>query len=435
MSPMALAATLFIFTYIAIASERVHRTLAALLGAAAMVFLGVLDERHAIRFVDLNTLGLLIGMMVIVDVLGRTGVFQWLAVRAVKLSRGEPARLMTLLFAFTAVGSALLDNVTTVLLLAPATLIIAESLKLKPTPFLIAVILASNIGGAATLIGDPPNIMIGSRTSLSFLEFLGALAPPALVVGVVTLALLLRIYRRDMRVSAQTVRHAAEAKLDGDITDPRLLRQSLVVFGLVLAGFLLHGRLHLEASTIALFGAVLLLLVARLDPHELFARVEWSTLFFFAGLFVVVGGVEHTGLLEKAARGMTAITGGSVLLTSMALLWFSGLLSGIVDNIPAVAALIPVTLHIARDIHPEIQSVAALSRTPEVLPLWWSLALGACLGGNGSLIGASANIVVVGLAERSGHRISFLEFLKIGAPLTALSLVISSLYIWLRYLL
>jgi Na+/H+ antiporter NhaD/arsenite permease-like protein len=431
---MALAATLFLLTYLAIASERVHRTLAALLGALAMVLFGVLSEREAMAALDLNTLGLLIGMMVLVNVLRRTGCFQWLAVRAVKLARGQPAAIMILFFFITAVASALLDNVTTVLLLAPATLITAETLALNPFPLLIAVILASNIGGAATLIGDPPNIMIASRTHLNFPDFLLALAPVALLVGAACLGLLLFIYRRDLRPNPEHRQRAESMTLEGLITDRSLLGKSLIILGLVLVGFLLHGALHLQPSSIALCGAVVLLVISRLDPHEILGSVEWSTLFFFAGLFIVVGGVDRTGLLGEAAKGMVTLTGGNLFLTCLALLWLSGLLSAIVDNIPAVAALIPVTLHVAQGFHPEIQSIAALSRSPEVLPLWWSLALGACLGGNGSLIGASANVVTAGLAERSGHPISFLRFLKVGAPVTALSLLLSSAYIWLRYL-
>lgn len=431
---MALAAILFGLTYIAIASERVHRTLAAMLGAAAMVLFGVLDEREAWGYLDLNTLGLLIGMMVIVDVLRRTGCFQWLAVRAVRLAKGEPRKILALFFILTAGASAMLDNVTTVLLLTPAILIIAQSLSLNPMPYLVGIILASNIGGAATLIGDPPNIMIASRTGLSFLDFLGALAPIAVVVGLASLAVLLALYRRELRMGQGYSLEIKAMGLKGLITDQRLLRQSLAVLGLVLVGFLLHAALHLQPSSIALFGAVVLLLIARLDPHELLSRVEWSTLFFFAGLFVVVGGVDHAGVLVWGARELVLLTRGDIFLTCMALLWVSAVLSAVVDNIPAVAALIPVTLHVAQSIQPGVESVAALSHSPQVLPLWWSLALGACLGGNGSLIGASANVVVAGLSERSDHRISFMAFLKVGAPLTLLSLLLSSAYIWLRYL-
>jgi Na+/H+ antiporter NhaD/arsenite permease-like protein len=431
--PMLAAVIIFAITYLAIASEKVNRTLAALLGAGAMVVFGVLDDRAAVAAVDFHTLGLLVGMMVIVGILRQTGLFQWLAIRTVKRFRGSPWKIFAVFFLMTAVASAFLDNVTTVLLMVPITLIIAEALAVPPMPFLIGEILASNIGGTATLVGDPPNIMIGSATGLSFVAFAANLAPLIAVVTVIVGIGLLLFYRSSWRSAADPAQAAAEIE-DQPITDPRLLAQSLGVLALVIVGFLLHGRLGWQASTVAMLGATILILIADKDPHEVLASVEWSTIFFFLGLFAVVGGLQHTGALDVVARHVVAWTGGNVALTCFAVLWLSAVLSAIVDNIPCVAALIPVITAMAAATHPEL-SGSELMLHPDVTPIWWSLALGACLGGNGSLVGASANVVASGVAARAGHPISFARYLRAGVPFTLISLVLASIYIWLRYLL
>lgn len=423
MEPLLVASAIFFLTYAAITSEKIHRTLAALLGAAAMLVFGVLDEQTGLQAIDFHTIGLLVGMMIIVSILRKTGCFHWLAIKTVKLARGDPWRIMAGFFLLTAVASAFLDNVTTILLVVPMTLLIAETLTIDPLPFLITEILASNIGGTATLIGDPPNIMIGSRTGLSFLQFLTNLGPVVLVISVVVLVGLFFTYRRQLKTAHDLRQIADELEEEGTITDPVLLKKSLIVLALVIIGFFLHGWLGWQASTVALIGAVLLILLSALDPHEILAEVEWSTIFFFMGLFIVVGGVEQAGLLHILAEKMVAITGGNILLTCMAILWFSAILSAIVDNIPCTAALIPV-----------IQNLAELLPHSDITPLWWALALGACLGGNGSLIAASANVVAAGIADRAGHPISFARFLRVGIPYTAISLIIASLYVYFRYL-
>jgi Na+/H+ antiporter NhaD/arsenite permease-like protein len=318
-----------------------------------------------------------------------------------------------------------------VLLIAPLTFVTARALELNPVPLLYTEIIASNIGGTATLVGDPPNILIGSRAGLSFVEFIVHLTP---VVGLVALAVmgyLALVYRKEFGRGEVFARRAAEMP-QAKVKDPVLLWKCLVVLGLVVVGFLLHGRFGFEASTVALLGATLLLLIARADPHVIFGQIEWPTLFFFVGLFIVVGAVGHAGLLERIGRWVVGFTGGRLIFTSMAVLWLSALLSAIVDNIPATMALVPVILAIAGATHPGVPQ-AALAHLPYTMALWWSLALGACLGGNATIVGASANVVVAGLAERFGFPISFRAYLKVGIPATLLSLVISAAYILLRY--
>ena len=427
-----LAIGIFALTYALLISERLHRTAAALLGAALVVGAGVLNQKAAFRAVDFSTIGLLLGMMIIVNFLRRTGGFEWLAVKTVKAVRGQPLFIMIGFFLFTAVVSAFIDNVTTVLLIAPLTVIIARSLGLNPIPLLYAEIVASNVGGTATLIGDPPNIIIGTHARISFLDFLTNLTPVVAVISVVLILYLALAHRKEFGRGEEFARLAAEIPDADTIKDPVLLWKCLIVLGLVVVGFLLHGALGFEASTVALLGATLLLVIVRADPHEIFSQIEWPTLFFFVGLFVVVGGVEQAGVLERMGRWMVALTHGDLLLTSMAILWFSALLSAIVDNIPATMALVPVIVAIAAEAHPGV-SREALLHLPYTMALWWSLALGACLGGNATIVGASANVVVAGLAERAGFPISFRAYLKVGIPVTLASLVIAAAYVVLRY--
>jgi Na+/H+ antiporter NhaD/arsenite permease-like protein len=420
MNSVWLAGGVFLIAYGLIVTERCHRTVAALLGGVAMILLGVLPQEQAFCAVDWNVIFLLAGMMALANVLRETGLFQWIAVQAVKLGRGDPFRIMLILSLVTALTSALLDNVTIVVLVAPVTLLVAASLRVSPLPFLTAEILASNIGGTATLIGDPPNILIGSAADIDFLTFAANLAPISLVILVAFVGLSWLLFRRDLQPASHRLLDVDALETDALITDRPLMVKSLVTMGGVIVGFMLHGPLHLEPATIALAGATILLLWTRLDPHRVLREVEWTTLFFFLGLFITVEAVVEVGIIETVADAALRLTGGDLALTSTLLLWLSAAASGIVDNIPYTATMIPV--------------VQSLGQVMPVEPLWWSLALGACLGGNATLVGASANVVVASLAERSGHPISFRQFLKYGLITTAMSLVLATGYVWLRYL-
>jgi Na+/H+ antiporter NhaD/arsenite permease-like protein len=359
-------------------------------------------------------------MMVIASVLAKTGLFEWLAIHSLRLSRGEPFRLLITLSIVTAVLAAFLDNVTTVVLTTPVTLSVARRLDVSPVPYLIAQILASNIGGTATLIGDPPNILIGSAAGLDFGDFLANLAPVTILVFAAFVVIMRVAFRRSLQVPDQRREAALELTESGTITDRRLLVRTLVVVAFTIAGFMAHSALGLEAATVALLGATVLLLVAGLDPHEAFREIEWSTLFFFVGLFVLVEAIVHVGIVGTVAEGVAQATAGNIGLASIALLWFSALVSAVVDNIPYTATAIPVVERLVEG------GLAAE-------PLWWSLALGACLGGNLTIVGASANVVVANLAMRDGHPIRFVEFFRYGAMVVLASLLISTAYVWVRY--
>jgi Na+/H+ antiporter NhaD/arsenite permease-like protein len=435
-SDLALATIIFVVTYIVIITERIDRTTAAVAGALIMVLLGVLEQEEAIEAIDFNTLGLLIGMMIIVAVLRRTGVFGYIGFSVARWTGGRVLPLLISLALFTAVASAFLDNVTTILLMVPVTISLCDLLGLPARPFLISQVLASNVGGTATLIGDPPNILIGSATGLDFIDFLVHLAPAVIVILILLVGAFAWRYRHvaapDVERQAAVIAGHASQRIE----DPVLLRHSLAVLSVTLVGFLLHGVLHIEAATVALGGAALLLLLSRLDLHEVFNEIEWPTIFFFAGLFVLVGGIEKMGLLDRLARRVFDVTDGDIAVTVIALLWLAAILSAIVDNIPAVTTLIPLTFAVSRLLFPDLAGLndVQLATHPEVMPLFWALALGACLGGNGTLIGASANVVAAGLAERRGESISFWRFTRAGLPITIMSLVVSTGYLWLRYL-
>jgi Na+/H+ antiporter NhaD/arsenite permease-like protein len=416
-----LAAGIFVVAYALIALEWLDRTLVALLGGLVVVGIGIIDQHTAFAAIDLNVIFLLAGMMVIAGTLARTGVFEWLALRTLAASHGHPMRLLLLLSVVTALLSAFLDNVTTVVLITPITLSIARRLDISPMPYLISTILASNIGGTATLIGDPPNILIGSAAGLDFAAFLANLAPVAVLVFLAFLAVSAVIFRGELRVPAERRAAALEATTAGAITDPALLRRSLAVALFTLVGFLLHGPLGLEAATVALLGATLIMLVGRIDPHQALREVEWSTLFFFVGLFMLVEAVVSVGIVGGVADALADATAGDATLASIGLLWFSAIASAIVDNIPYTATAIPVVERLVADGLP-------------AQALWWSLALGACLGGNLTIVGASANVVVANLAARAGHRISFWTFFRYGLVVVLMSLAISTGYVWLRYL-
>ena len=423
-----LATAVFVVTYVLIATERVHRVAAALGGAAAMVVIGVVDAETAFfqreTAVDWNVIFLLLGMMILVGVIRQTGLFEFLAIWSAKRAQGRPFRIMASLVVLTAVASALLDNVTTVLLVAPVTILLCERLDLPPVPFLIAEVLASNIGGTATLIGDPPNIIIAGRSGLSFNDFLVNLAPLVLVLVGVLLVLCRVLFRSALTLHPERVAEIMELDEREAIRDRKLLWQSLGVLALTIVGFVLHTALHLEPSIVALLGAGLLVFVSRVRIETALQEVEWPTLVFFMGLFVVVGGLIEAGVIETLADAAGDATGGDLLGGSMLLLGVSAVLSGIVDNIPYVATMSPVVAELVAGAEPG-------GADPNVL--WWALALGADLGGNATAVGASANVVVLGIAERAGHRISFWRFTKYGLVVALVTILLSVPYVWLRY--
>ncbi|HEX7196875.1 MAG TPA: ArsB/NhaD family transporter [Candidatus Limnocylindria bacterium] len=411
---------IFGITYLLIATERMHKTLAAMAGGVAMVLLGIVSQEQAFEEIDFNVIFLLAGMMILAGIIRKTGVFGWIAVRAARFAGGDPYRILVVLSVITAVASAFLDNVTTVVLVGPITLFLAARLGMNPFPFLMSEILASNIGGASTLIGDPPNILIGSAAGLDFTAFLLNMAPLSVVLLAVYLVAARWLFRDFLHADPELRAGLLEINEREMITHPTLLRRSLAVLALTLVGFLLHGPLGLEPATIALAGAVVLMVIARESPDEILRDVEWPTLFFFIGLFMLIAGVIEIGLIEVVADAIVGITGGALAGTSVLVLWLSAILSGIIDNIPYTATMIPV--------------VEQLAEGHESDALWWALAIGADLGGNATIIGASANVILAGMAEREGHPITFGQFLRYGLPVTLGTMVIATAYLWLRYL-
>ena len=428
------AVVIFLGAYALIATDRLHRTVVALAGAGLVLVLGVVNQSSAFAFVDWNTVFLLFGMMVIIGVTRHTGLFQWLAIKSAKAARAEPMRMLIMFSVVTAVLSAFLDNVTTVLLMAPVTILIAEALSISPVPFLITEILASNIGGTATLIGDPPNIMIGSASGLGFTSFLTNLAPVVILIFIVYLATIRWFFRGAIKLTEEARASIYQFDESKAITDWPLLRRCLAVLGLTLIGFFLHEPLHLQPATIALAGAALLLVISGANLEEVLHDIEWPTLLFFIGLFIMVAALVEAGIVRAISARLLAAADRSIGLTAIALLWGAAVLSAVVDNIPFVATVNPMLLEVAHGLAPAGAEFREIVHSPQMLPLWWSLALGACLGGNATLVGASANVVVAGIAERNGHPIRFADFLKYGIPVVIESLVISTGYIYLRYL-
>ncbi|RJQ28127.1 MAG: hypothetical protein C4589_07150 [Peptococcaceae bacterium] len=416
------ATAVFLLTYAIIVSEKIHRTTVAFAGAALLVVIGILSPERAVEAIDFNTIGLLTGMMIIVGITRHTGVFEYLAIKAARQAKGEPLKIMAALALVTAVLSAFLDNVTTVLLIVPVTFAIARQLEINPVPFLIVEIISSNVGGTATLIGDPPNIMIGSATGLGFMDFVFNLTPIIMVIYVATIFCLQLIYRKQMVTRPELRERILELNENDEIKDPVLLRKCLVVLALTVLGFVIHQYVHMESSVIALTGASLLLLITREEPEHALQAVEWPVIFFFIGLFVVVGALEEAGVIEAIAKYSLEVTGGAMLPTGMLILWLSAVASAFVDNIPFVATMIPL-----------IQDMGRLGGITDLNFLWWSLSLGACLGGNGTIIGASANVVVIGMAEKRGAPISFTGFMKVAFPLMLMSIVLSMAYLVFWY--
>jgi Na+/H+ antiporter NhaD/arsenite permease-like protein len=432
LNPLWLSTAIFVVAYAVLLTERIHRTVVALLGAMAMVVSGILTQDQAIAGIDFNTIALLAGMMVIIAITRRTGVFEFIAIWAAKRARAEPIGILILLALVTAVFSAFLDNLTTVLLVVPVALLIVDKLKVSPYPYLFSQILAANIGGTATLIGDPPNILIGSATHLSFNDFLLQLGPIALFLLGLVLLVFYGIWGRSLQTTPELKARVMRFDARGSLRDMRLLRQSLGVLGLVILGFVVGEHFAIAPGTTAMSGAALLLLLTGIGEdrrgqaeqvREALEEVEWSALFFFIGLFVIVHGVQATGLLERLAAGLMDLTGGDPMITAFTTLWLSAAVSAVIDNIPFVATMIPLVETME----------AGLGGAAAAEPVWWSLALGACLGGNGTLVGAAANVMVAGLAERAGTPISFARFLLIGMPVMIASVALATVYIYLRH--
>ena len=426
MDMTTVAVVIFVAAYALIISEKVHRTIVGIFGAMLMILIGIISQETAIHHIDFNTLGLLMGMMIIVNITSETGLFNFLAIWSAKKVKAHPAKLLIALSLLTAVCSALLDNVTTVLLTVPITFNIANQLKVDVKPFLMAQIISSNIGGTATLVGDPPNIMIGSAVGLNFMDFIFNLTPPAILIWLITIAIMLVMYKSKLHTQVELQDKVMRLDEKSQITDSLLMKKCLVVLAITMSLFIMHGTLHLETATAALTGAGLLLLITYSHNEAMIAKIlskiEWLAIFFFAGLFVLVGALVETGVIKMLAAEAIKITNGSVEATAMIILWMSAIASAFIDNIPFVATMIPL-----------IKDMGAMGLT-NLEPMWWSLALGACLGGNGTLIGASANVVVASMAAQRGKPISFISFMKTAFPLMILSIIISMVYILFRYL-
>jgi Na+/H+ antiporter NhaD/arsenite permease-like protein len=429
------AVGIFLATYVLIATEKMDKTLAALLGAVAMIVSGAVPYTRALGAIDMNVIFLLVGMMIIVGILAQTGVFEWMAIHLARLASGNGLVIMISFLVLTAVISAFLDNVTTVILIAPLTIFVTQILELPTKPLLILEAIFSNIGGTATLVGDPPNILIGTRAHLSFNDFILNLTPVILMVMAASLIAVGLFYRTSMRTNAVGRERIRRARPDLAILQPGPLRRALVVFAGVLIGLFTGRFLNIEPGLLALAGGVVMALVVRREAQEILAYVEWNTIFFFIGLFMLIVGLEHNGVFELLGRFVLQLTGENLMLTALAILWFSAIASAIVDNIPLVMAMIPLVQSLtpvfAKQLGLEGQEALIAARITH--PLFWSLALGACLGGNGTLIGASANVVIAQIGKRNHQPFSFWDFCKLGIPLTLLSLVISSFYIYFRY--
>ena len=420
------AIVIFVAAYALIISEKVHRTIVGLFGAMLMILFGILDQETAVHHIDFNTLGLLMGMMIIVNITSETGLFNFLAIWAAQKVKARPIALLVVLSSITMVCSALLDNVTTVLLTVPITFSITSQLKVDVMPYLISQILASNIGGTATLIGDPPNIMIGSAVGLDFMAFVQNLTLISIIIFILVQLILIALYHKELHTQPELQDKIMRLPADAQITDHALLHKCLAVIFLTITFFVLHGSLGLESATVALSGAGLLLLLTATRDEEKIAKVlskiEWPAIFFFGGLFILVGALVETGVIRMLAAEAIKATGGNVEATAILILWMSAIASAFIDNIPFVATLIPL-----------IQDMGQMGLT-NLDPMWWSLALGACLGGNGTLIGASANVVVASMSAQRGRPISFLGFMKIAFPVMIFTIIISNIYVWIRYL-
>ena len=416
---MLIATVIFVAALVLIALEWTHRTKVAMVAAVLVVLVGTIDQEQAIEAIDWETIGLLAGMMIVVKLTEPTGVYNYLAIRAGQLSRGRPFLTMLALVGTTAVLSAFLDNLTTILLMVPITFLLADALDIDPIPLVIIEIIASNIGGTATLIGDPPNILIAGHTDLTFGDFIVNLMPIAVITLAVVVGLLYVVYRKQLQIAPAARRRVMELDAKASIEDAAELRRTVPILILTILAFFVHGPLGVEPATVALAGAAVMLVVTRQDLEEALSGIEWATLFFFVGLFVVVGALEETGAIGGVADGIAALTAGDRSAELLGILWSSAVGSAVVDNIPFTTAMIPV-----------VDQLGGMSDDA----YWWALALGACFGGNATIIAAAANVAASGMVERAGGKITFMQFARIGVPVTIVSIALASLYLWLRYL-
>lgn len=411
-----IAICIFSLVMLAIISEKINRAVAAMTGALLMVIFNIVSFEHGLSHIDFNTIGVLIGMMLFVSVVKNSGLFEYVAILSAKKSKGDPWKIMLCFIILTAILSAVLDNVTTVLLIGPMTIVITQILKINPVPFLITQILASNIGGTATLIGDPPNIMIGSAANLSFIDFVINLGPVVIIILFFTIICFRFMFKKHLYVDDKYKEEILKLDESKAIKDKPLLIKSIIMIIIILLGFVLHNIIHIESSIIALTGATVMMFIGKQDVDEILSSIEWSTIAFFGGLFVIVGGLVEVGIIDFIASYLINATSGNLALTMLVILWLSAIISSFLDNIPFVATLIPLILTM------QAQGV-------DVTPIWWATSLGACLGGNGTLIGASANIVLSNVGDKNGYPISFKSYFKIGFPLMLLSIVISTFYL------
>lgn len=418
-----LACSIFLIAYVFIIFEKLDRTLIAFIGASLMILTGIISQEHAFGHIDYNTIGLLIGMMIIVMVVKRTGLFEYMAIRAVKIAKGDPKILLIFLSIVTGILSAILDNVTTILLIIPITFDIAKDLRISPVPFIITEIFASNVGGTATMVGDPPNIMIGSSVGLKFIDFIKIDATIAIPLLFLTTFIFALIYKPMLTTTQEAKEKVLRMDEKSAIRDKNLLVKSIVVLALTFIGFILHGVLHYESATIAITGAVVLLSISKLNPEKILHEVEWSTIIFFSGLFMLVGGLQEAGAIKLLAQWVLDITHGNLVLTTMSILWVSAIASAFVDNIPFVATMIPM-----------IKDMGELSGI-NLTPLWWALSLGACFGGNGTIIGSSANVLAISMAGERGHKITFKKYFKVAFPMTILTVAIATIYLYIIFFL
>ena len=410
----------FVAVMALVVSEKIHRALAALLGAVVLLVIGIIDFNAGMESIDFNTLGVLCGMMMFVAIVKESGLFEFVAIKSAKACKGNPWLIMIAFAVITAVFSAFLDNVTTVLLIGPMTIMLCKTLDINPVPFLLVEIMMSNVGGTATLIGDPPNIMIGSEAGLSFAQFIMVNAPVVVVIMVVLLVIFRFMYGRHLSVDEKNRLNIMELSAEDAIIDKALFHKSVVMIVLVAIAFMLHGVFNLETSVIALTAAAVIILISGRDIEVAIEGIEWGTIGFFLGLFVVVGGMEHTGVIEMLGNAIVDATGGNVVLMMIVILWASAILSSILDNIPFVATMIPIIM---------VMEASGI----DVYPLWWALSIGACLGGNGTLVGASANVVLSGIANKEGYNITFMSFTKVAFPVMLVTVALSTIYLLILF--
>ncbi|WP_027869135.1 ArsB/NhaD family transporter [Eubacterium sp. AB3007] len=420
MSPQAISIIIFAITIVAIVTEKVHRTSAALAGVVLLLLTGVLSMETAVKHVDFNTLGVLLGMMLFVAVVRHSGLFEYISIKAAKLSHGDPWKITVAFMVITAICSAFLDNVTTVLLMGPMTITMAKMLKINPTPILLAQIVSSNIGGTMTMIGDPPNIMIGSAAHFTFLQFIENTGITCLIGLVVVIFGFKTVFKKRLGASDEAIDQVMSLDENKAIADKNLMLTSVFMIGVVVVAFMVHGKLGIDSATVALTAGVIMMIIGRQDIEEVVRDVEWTTILFFIGLFIVVGGMVETGVIKSCADVIMNISGGRVLLTMVILLWASAFFSSILDNIPFVATLIPL-----------IQAMAAEGM--DVTPLWWAISLGACLGGNGTMLGASANVVLCSIAGKNGYPITFNQYAKVGMPVMIVTVAIANVFLLVKF--